>query len=90
MGLPPKWNWLDVVPVKEAARDALEADPNRVILVDVGGNAGQHSARIVERLPELRGHVLLQDLEETVRNAPRIEGVEAVAHDFFTPQPVKG
>jgi len=29
-------------------------------------------------------------LPETIKQARPIEGVELMAHDFFTPQPVKG
>lgn len=90
MGLPRDRDWLDVAPIEEAARSALQADPGRVIFVDVGGNAGHQCARLVERIPDLRGHVVLQDLEETIRKAPPVEGVRAEAYNFFTPQPVKG
>ncbi len=32
---------------------------------------------------------LLQELPMTIAAAPKVEDMEAMAHDFFTPQPLK-
>jgi|SRR3569833_191673 len=90
MSVPPSRTWLDVVALGEMARGVLEADPDRVVFVDVGGGAGHECVRLAERFPEFRGHIVLQDLEETVNKAPSEEGVTRMAHNFFTRQVVKG
>jgi demethylsterigmatocystin 6-O-methyltransferase len=91
MSLPRHSNWLDVMTeLPETISAATAADRSRVVFVDVGGNVGHQSARLVEEIPAAWGHVVLQDLPETVKEAPAVEGVTPMAHDFFTEQPVKG
>jgi demethylsterigmatocystin 6-O-methyltransferase len=90
MSLPLPSDWLSVVPLKEISGISLEADPERTIFVDVGGNAGHECVKVTSFFPELRGHVVLQDLEQTIQHAKPIEGVTAMAHNFFTPQVIKG
>jgi len=90
MSVPRRGFWLDVLPLMDEARSALDRDPDRVILVDVGGSLGHQCAAVVRQHPELRGHVVFQDLEETIRQAPEIDGVRAMVQDFFTPQGIKG
>ncbi|PVH93845.1 o-methyltransferas-like protein [Periconia macrospinosa] len=62
------------------------------LFVDVGGGTGQQCVALREKWPELKGRVVLQDLEEVVESVrgEGLEGVEIMAHDFFTAQPVKG
>jgi len=40
--------------------------------------------------PKLAGQIILQDRVETIKSTPEIKGVKFTAHDFFTPQTVKG
>ncbi|PHH80235.1 hypothetical protein CDD82_1894 [Ophiocordyceps australis] len=61
-----------------------------VFLVDVGGGLGHQCARLIEAYPELKGKLVLQDYQEALDQAPPLEGVEKMAHNFFTKQPVKG
>lgn len=62
--------------------------------VDVGGGFGHQSAALLGAFPSLSGKVVLQDLPQTLGHLPPgvavPEGVEALPHDFFTEQPVKG
>jgi hypothetical protein len=60
------------------------------VFVDVGGNVGHQTQRLIKAHPGLKGRVVVQDLPETVGAAPVVEGIEFMAHDFFTAQPVKG
>ncbi|OMP87153.1 Sterigmatocystin 8-O-methyltransferase, partial [Diplodia seriata] len=60
------------------------------LVVDVGGGAGHTSKTIRELCAGVKGRVVLQDLAEVVKDAPIVDGVVSVAHDFFAPQPVKG
>lgn len=60
------------------------------IFVDVGGNMGDRCLELLENYPQFKGHTIVQDLEEVVKFAPAMDGVEFQGHDFFTPQPVQG
>ena len=58
--------------------------------VDVGGGYGQKTIALKRACPSLPGRFIVQDLPGTIQNAPKNEGIENMAHDFFTEQPVKG
>ncbi|KAL8791853.1 MAG: hypothetical protein Q9195_005515 [Heterodermia aff. obscurata] len=61
------------------------------LLVDVGGNTGYDAASFKTKNPQIRGRCVVQDLPETLANSPEpAGGVEKVAYDFFTEQPIKG
>lgn len=63
---------------------------DEVLFVDVGGGRGE-SLRIFRRNhPELRGRIIVEDLPKVVEGQEVEEGVDAIGHDFFTPQPVRG
>lgn len=62
----------------------------RAVFVDIGGGTGQQCIALKDRFPGLPGKVILQDLPLVVAAAVIPEGVEAMAYDFFTLQPVKG
>ena len=65
-------------------------DDERVLLVDVGGGRGDALRKFRRMHPELRGRVVIEDLPKVIEGQEVEEGVEAIAHDFFTPQPVIG
>lgn len=82
--------WLDFFPFEErVAKDFKESD-SAVMLVDVGGARGHEIEAIKKKFPNLPGRFLLQDLPDTVQQALPVSGMEAIAHDFFTAQPIKG
>lgn len=60
------------------------------VFVDVGGNMGDRCLELLGKFPQLKGHTIVQDLEEVVKFAPALDGMEFQGQDFFTPQPVKG
>ncbi|KAI1129770.1 S-adenosyl-L-methionine-dependent methyltransferase [Nemania abortiva] len=77
---------------EEFAEDAEASTP---IFVDVGGSMGHQCIAVKQLYPELVGRVVLQDLPETIEKVkanplPGMEGIEVHAHDFFTPQLVRG
>lgn len=83
--------WLDFYPFKERIAQGFDyQDPEGVSLVDVGGSMGQEIQEIRKRYPSLPGRMILQDLPSTIQQVPPSNGMEAMAHDFFTPQPIKG
>lgn len=68
-------------------------DESQVLLVDIGGGRGQAIENLVERLPDLRGRFILQDLPSVISSIPARaldSRIETQAHDFFTSQPIHG
>ena len=65
-------------------------DKDRVLFVDVGGGRGEALRKFRRSHPELRGRVIIEDLPKVIEGQEVDDGVEAIAHDFFTPQPIPG
>lgn len=82
-GMP---TWLTLYPL-EAECEGSNAE---VLFVDVGGGVGHQCTALKGAFPRLSGRVILQDLPQVLEHAIPTEGVEAMAHDFFSPQPIKG
>jgi hypothetical protein len=83
--------WLDFYPFEQqVVRGFNDKEPDAVLLVDVGGNTGHEIQAIQQRFPSLPGRMVLQDLTSTIDQVQSSKDMEAMAHDFFTPQPVKG
>jgi hypothetical protein len=64
-----------------------------VLFVDVGGSVGHDVMAFWKKFPDAKGALVVEDLEEILEKIE--EGtldadVRKVAHDFFTPQPIKG
>lgn len=79
--------WLNEYPIESTSQGW---DPKEPVFVDVGGNIGVYCAMFKKRFPEVPGRTILQDLPSTLAHALPTPGVEALGHDFFEPQPVKG
>ena len=81
-----------LLPAENAASYPSEADDpvQQVLLVDVGGGRGQIIDNVRKKRPELRGRMIVQDLPREIEGREPCEGVECMAHDFFTPQPIMG
>jgi demethylsterigmatocystin 6-O-methyltransferase len=60
------------------------------MFLDVGGGYGQKAIALKNDFPDLPGKFIVQDLPTTIERAPKVEGIEFAAHDFFTEQPIKG
>ena len=63
---------------------------NDVLIVDVGGGRGKVLSTIRNSWPGLRGRIVVQDLPKEIAGREPANGIEPMAYDFFTPQPVKG
>ncbi|OJJ44241.1 hypothetical protein ASPZODRAFT_18431 [Penicilliopsis zonata CBS 506.65] len=61
----------------------------RALLVDIGGGRGHSLLQIQEEWPDLKGKFVLQDRPMVLNPLPEMLGIEKMAHDFFTPQPVQ-
>ncbi|CAG8961995.1 hypothetical protein HYFRA_00014103 [Hymenoscyphus fraxineus] len=83
-------NCFNFYPIEEQCGD-WEAD--KPVFVDMGGASGQQCIEFRKRFPNIQGRVVLQDLPAVVNDARSQglpEGVEAMVHDFYTPQVLKG
>ncbi|KAE9374834.1 S-adenosyl-L-methionine-dependent methyltransferase [Stipitochalara longipes BDJ] len=65
-------------------------EKEHVLLVDVGGNQG-HDLKLFQACRgDLPGRLVLLDLPEAVKKLEKLDGIEVMAYDFFTPQLIKG
>ena len=64
---------------------------NDILLVDVGGGNGHDLIRFLNKYPSAWGRLILQDLPNLIQNLEGLSpGIQAMGHDFFTPQVIKG
>ncbi|CAO1605760.1 hypothetical protein XANCAGTX0491_009266 [Xanthoria calcicola] len=83
--------WFEIWPVSDTLRSGLRSGPDDVLLVDIGASHGHDLIRFQERYGSFPGRLMLQDLPETIETIHNLAGgIEAMAYDFFTPQPVAG
>ncbi|KAF1842293.1 O-methyltransferase [Cucurbitaria berberidis CBS 394.84] len=85
----PRWFYEEYYPVNERLISGAEKDTP--FLVDVGGGSGHDVEGLREAFEgQLPGKLVLQDRPEIIDIAKIGAGVEGMAHDFLTEQPVKG
>ncbi|KAK5045409.1 hypothetical protein LTR84_009273 [Exophiala bonariae] len=65
-------------------------DFERPFFVDVGGGHGHQLVQLRDKHPQLKGRLILEDLAESVKQLPEIEGVKTVVQDFFDKQNIEG
>ena len=87
--------WMDgSVPVTDFTLSDADVRAGRVMVVDVGGAAGHQMLALRAAFPELKGGLVVQDvgmmIEQVDREQAEASGLEAMVHDFYTAQPVKG
>lgn len=73
-------------------KDEVEADKERPFIVDIGGGRGHVLAAIQKEAPSGFGaKMILQDRPDVISSLrpEDIPGIEPIAYDFFTPQPIK-
>lgn len=82
--------WFDVYPVRARMEQAGVKDSG-VLLVDVGGGLGHWAQEFRKAVPaqEYHGRVVVQEQPDIVDRI-NLDGIEAMAYDFFTPQPIMG
>ncbi|KAL8729517.1 MAG: hypothetical protein Q9166_004689 [cf. Caloplaca sp. 2 TL-2023] len=84
-------SWLEFYPFADKILTGTVAEAGSTLVVDVGGGLGHGLVEIKERFPDMKGRLILQDHPKTIEQAGNGRGIfEPIAHDFFTPQPVKG
>ncbi|KAL8691296.1 MAG: hypothetical protein Q9224_004209 [Gallowayella concinna] len=84
--------WTDTYPAKHNLCEKMEKSENAVLLVDIGGGSGHVMEAFVKDPGHQTGRLILQDLAAALGDADSLmqQGIEAMAYDFFAPQPVKG
>lgn len=81
--------WFTVFPL-EAELGTFLKESSAPAFVDIGGGFGHQCAALAAAFPSLKGRLVLQDMAHTLAIAPKLDGVDAMAHDFFAAQPVRG
>lgn len=68
-----------------------DLDTDRILFVDVGGGSGHQCLALRQKLPELKGKMVLQEAPVMIglidREAFFTNNIIPLAHDFNTPQP---
>ncbi|KAF3901715.1 O-demethylpuromycin-O-methyltransferase [Arthrobotrys entomopaga] len=84
--------WFEMVPVPELFADFKKDDPEAVLMVDIGGNAGHDILNFHKAWPDQPGRLVVEDLPDLIQGLDKdaLKPVEALGHDFFKPQPIKG
>ncbi|MCJ1321078.1 hypothetical protein MMC15_006420 [Xylographa vitiligo] len=83
--------WADWFPVGRVLFTGYADSRDDVLMVDIGGGNGQDLEMFLAKFPRSHGRLILQDLPGTITNLKGLdEGIKAMSHDFFLPQPVKG
>jgi hypothetical protein len=76
----------------ESLKKEVEAEPEIPLIVDIGGGRGQALLAIQgQALGRFGAKMILQDRPDVLDSLTEedIPGIEKMAYDFFTPQPVK-
>ncbi|MCJ1270763.1 hypothetical protein MMC22_010660 [Lobaria immixta] len=87
-----KKNWLDIYPLQDRLAPGLEKDQRAVLMVDVGGGVGHDLRDFGNRRGSMPGRLVLQDLPAVISevDSSKEPVVEAMAYDYYTPQPIEG
>lgn len=79
--------------MKDRLINGSATDSDAVFMVDVGGGSGHDLIKFVERhsTESFLGGLILQDIPEVIGPLSDLpHAIQASAHDFMEPQPVKG
>lgn len=84
----------ELLDIYQADRHLLEgfdsSKKDAVLFVDVGGGRGHEIDKFLDKFPQDKSRMVLQDLPHIVKDVEGSSNKEVMAYDFFTPQPIKG
>lgn len=80
--------WTDAYPVEQILPGKMPT--SEATIVDVGGGFGTHLEKFRQQFDGHYGRLILQDLPTVIPLAQVSPPIEAMAYDFFTPQPIIG
>ena len=85
-------HWLEFYPFRNRILAGLQEADGAVTMVDVGGGLGHGLSELKEKIPEIKGRLVLQDLPKTIAQAASNSNgsFELMPHSFWEEQPVKG
>lgn len=87
-------HWGDWFPVQERVLAGADSDPERALVVDIGGGRGHDLMLFQKRFPDAPGKLVLEDLPSVIDEAAsdlNACGIQGVKYDFFKEaNPVKG
>ncbi|KAI9686054.1 MAG: hypothetical protein M1822_004037 [Bathelium mastoideum] len=87
----PSWTDADFYPVHERLIEGLVPEGDQSAIIDIGGATGQCLQEFLERVPEWKGRLVLQEQEPVIQQSKGLDPrIELQVYDFFTPQPIKG
>ena len=82
--------WLEFYPFEQKLSAEARDNKHDVLFVDVGGALGSEIKELRKRYPAVKGRMILKDQQQTIDHVSVDPGMEAMVHNFFTPQPVIG
>lgn len=87
--------WDGRVPMHDFDLSAADQAANRPVFCDVGGGLGHQCMDLRTHNPHIAGRFITQDLplvHDMIADKAELarQGIEAMAHDFMAPQPVRG
>lgn len=82
----------DYFPVRERLLEGAKTETEApIFLVYMGGNVGNELMLFQQCFPDHPGRLILQDLPVTLASIKTLDpAIEAMPHDLFEEQPVKG
>ncbi|PLN76183.1 S-adenosyl-L-methionine-dependent methyltransferase [Aspergillus taichungensis] len=87
-------HWGDWFPVQERVLAGADSNPERALVVDIGGGRGHDLMLFQKRFPDAPGKLVLEDLPSVIDEAAsdlNACGIQGVKYDFFKEaNPVKG
>ena len=84
-------NWIEWFPVEHNVLRGAREDSDAVLIVDVAGGWGNDLEAFRRKFPDVNGRMILQELPGIISDIQYLEdGIERMAHDIFSPQPIKG
>ncbi|KAL4935114.1 hypothetical protein BDV06DRAFT_207631 [Aspergillus oleicola] len=86
--------WTTYWDVKHRIFDGVEINHDTPLLVDIGGGVGQDLHLVKKALGHvIKGQLVVEDQASVIKNVPNAvhdPNFVYLAHDFFTPQPIRG
>jgi demethylsterigmatocystin 6-O-methyltransferase len=79
-------SWFENYALLNSETKAIKADDEAVLLVDIGGAFGHQALAFKKHFLDLQKRIAVQDMQESISQAPKDDGVEKYVHDFFTEQ----
>ncbi|KAF2458074.1 S-adenosyl-L-methionine-dependent methyltransferase [Lineolata rhizophorae] len=86
----PRWTDPGFYPFAERLEEGIKLDGDAGAVVDVGGGMGHDLEAVMAARPRFPGKLVLQELPQVVARCKDNGKFEAMEHDFYKPQPVKG